>query len=82
MQLSVAPSAFYSSPPRLLDLFGLMKSLANLYAFFMGRRAHYKLGSEMKERWTSSDLRGSEVKDHAGFGLRHYRNIGVRCLLG
>jgi hypothetical protein len=59
-----------------------MKSLANLYAFFMGGRAHYKLGSDVKERWTSRDLRGIEVRDHAGFGLRHYRDIVVCCLLG
>jgi hypothetical protein len=59
-----------------------MKSLANLYAFFMGSRAHYKLSSEMKDGWTLRDLRSTEVKDHAGFGLRHYRDTFVCCLLG
>jgi len=41
-----------------------------------------RLASVAKKRWASGDLRGIEVGDHAGFGLRPYRDIVVRCLLG
>jgi hypothetical protein len=59
-----------------------MKSLANLYAFFMGGRAHYKLEAHMKGHWASCDLRENEVSDHAGFSLHPDRDIVIRCLLG
>jgi deoxyhypusine synthase len=33
-------------------------------------------------KWRLIEEVGIEVKDHAGFGLRHYRDIVVCCLLG
>jgi hypothetical protein len=57
-----------------------MKSLANLYAFFMGGRAYYKLGSYMKASLIVEV--GIEGIGHAGLGLRHYWDTVVRCLLG
>ena len=39
-------------------------------------------GKRAEERWASCDLRGIEVGDHAGFGLRPCGDIVVRCLLG
>ena len=44
--------------------------------------AEHRLASSAKERWASCDLRGIEVRDHAGFDLRPYRDIVVCCLLG
>jgi hypothetical protein len=57
-----------------------MKSLANLYAFFMGGRAYYVQGWYMRGRLIVEV--GIEGMGHAGLGLRHYRNIVVCCLLG
>jgi hypothetical protein len=57
-----------------------MKSLANLYAFFMGGRAYYKLGSYMKGSLIVEV--GIEGMGHAGLSLRHYWDPVVRCLLG
>jgi len=39
-------------------------------------------GKRAKERWVLCDLRGIEVRDHAGFSLRSFGDIVVRCLLG
>jgi len=39
-------------------------------------------GKSAQGRWASCDLHRIEVRDHAGFGLRLYRDIVVRCLLG
>jgi hypothetical protein len=57
-----------------------MKSLANLYAFFMSGRAYYMRGWYMKSRLIVGV--GIEGIGHAGFGLRHYWDTVVCCLLG
>jgi hypothetical protein len=39
-------------------------------------------GKRAEERLASRDLRRIEVRDHAGFILRPYRDIVFYCLLG